>query len=113
MATKPAELSGAAQPETPVKPFAEMTEAEYEAWDRDFIAALWAGDDSASKASLAAGVPIYYAEEDIPHDCVIKKYPDGRRELLTMEDGREKLVRHLECEALAFNAVPEDPRTTD
>ena len=72
-----------------------MTAEEYEQWDREFIAALWAGDDSASRASLAAGVPIYYAEEDTPPTCVIKKYPDGRKELITLENGQEKLVQTL------------------
>jgi hypothetical protein len=95
MATKPIEIAPESTPDAPIKPFSEMTEEEYEAWDRDFIAALWAGDDSASRASLAAGVPIYYAEEDTPHDCVIKKYPDGRRELVTFVNGQEMFMRAL------------------
>jgi hypothetical protein len=95
MATKPHEIVSEPAPETPVKPFSEMTEAEYEAWDRDFIAALWAGDDSASKASLAAGVPIYYREEDTPTPGVIKEYPDGRRELVTFTSGVEQFLRKL------------------
>jgi len=95
MVPKPAELAESVAAESTVKPFAEMTAEEYEQWDREFIAALWAGDDSASRASLAAGVPIYYAEEDTPPTCVIKKYPDGRKELITLENGQEKLVQTL------------------
>ena len=99
MATQPSEIALPFQaPATSGednKPFSEMTPEEYEEWDRGFLAALEAGDDSAARASLAAGVPIYYAEDDTPADCVIKKYPDGRRELITLENGQEKLVRSL------------------
>jgi hypothetical protein len=95
MATKPVQFLQESTPEPPVKPFSEMTEAEYAEWDRNFIAALWAGDDSASRASLAAGVPIYYAEEDTPETCVIKEYPDGCKELITLLHGKETIVKTL------------------
>lgn len=95
MATKPSEIAEPVSAETLVKPFAEMTESEYEAWDRDFISALEAGDDSAARASLAAGIPIYYREEDTPIPGVIKKYPDGRRELVTFVSGSEEFLREL------------------
>jgi len=93
MATKIAEIADRNAPEAPIKPFAEMTETEYEEWDRGFIAALEAGDDSAACASLAAGVPIYYREEDTPSEGVIKKYPVGRRELVSFQSGCERFLR--------------------
>lgn len=40
------------------------------------------GDDTAARALLAAGEPIYYCEDDTPDDLLIKEYPDGRRELI-------------------------------
>jgi hypothetical protein len=95
MNPKPAQIADPIDADAAVKTFAEMTAEEYEQWDKDFIAALWAGDDSASKASLAAGVPIYYAEEDTPPSAVIKKYPDGRKELVTFVDGQESFLRTL------------------
>lgn len=95
MTPKSAEIAESAIPEAPVKTFDEMSEGEFAEWDRDFIAALEAGDDSAARASLAAGVPIYYAEEDTPADGVIKEYPDGHRELVTILDGNETFLREL------------------
>jgi hypothetical protein len=80
---------------TPVKPFAEMNEAELAQFDRQFIAALEAGDDSAARASLAAGVPIYYADDDTPVSGVIKKYPDGRKELVTFANGHEIVLQDI------------------
>ena len=95
MATKADELAQSTPAQSPVKPFAEMTAEEYEQWDREFIAALWAGDDSASRASLAAGVPIYYREEDTPMPGVIKEYPGGAKELVTFVNGKETFLRSL------------------
>ena len=79
--------------ESPVKSFAAMSEAELAEFDREFVAALEAGDDGAARASLAAGVPIYYAEDDTPDDSLIKEYSDGRRELVSFVDGIETFLR--------------------
>jgi hypothetical protein len=95
MTPKSADIVDPVTPETPLKTFAEMSEAELEEWDRGFVAALEAGDDSAARASLAAGVPIYYAEDDTPADGVIKEYPDGHRELVAFVNGSEKFLRNL------------------
>jgi hypothetical protein len=78
-----------------IKPFSEMTPEELEAWNREFLAALEAGDDSAARESLAAGVPIYYAEEDTPEPAVIKEYPNGQRELVTFSSGSEEFLSRL------------------
>jgi hypothetical protein len=95
MTPKSAGIPEQLAPEAHVKTFDEMSEAEYAAWDRDFIAALEAGDDSAARASLAAGVPIYYADEDTPAEGLIKKFPDGSKHLVTFVDGREEFLRDL------------------
>jgi len=81
--------------EVAVKPFVAMTEAELAEFDRDLVAALEAGDDSAARASLASGIPIYYAEESSPDSEIIKEYPDGRKELITVVDGAEVFLRLL------------------
>ena len=81
--------------EVEVKPFSAMTEAELAEFDRDLVAALEAGDDSAARASLSAGVPIYYREKDTPIPGVIKEYPSGRRELVTFASGSEEFLRNL------------------
>lgn len=46
----------------------------------------------AARASLLSGVPIYYAEQNTPEGCVIKEYPDGRKELVSFMTGTEKVV---------------------
>ncbi|WP_296716547.1 hypothetical protein [Tistrella sp.] len=55
-----------------------------------------AGEDSSEAAGhLAAGRPIYYRTSDLPPRQVIKQYPDGRRELVSFETGRETLIGEL------------------
>lgn len=41
-------------------------------------------DGQAAKSHLAAGRPIYYCEDAYP-DYMIRKWPDGRRELVTID----------------------------
>jgi hypothetical protein len=72
-----------------------MNEAQIAEFDRNLIASLETGDDSASRASLDAGVPIYYAEEDTPAASLIKEYPDGHKELVTFASGTESFLRQL------------------
>jgi hypothetical protein len=49
----------------------------------------------AAKEHLAAGRPIYYGDDAHP-DLVIKKYPDGRKEIVDFDnDGNEKMIRVL------------------
>lgn len=38
----------------------------------------------AAKEMLEAGIPIYYIEDDTPKDLLIKHYPTGRRELVSI-----------------------------
>ena len=66
--------------------------AEFEA---EFIAGLESGDDFAARELLAAGWPVYYAEEDTPPGLVIKRHPDGRRQLVRGWGPDEEVVRDL------------------
>ncbi len=48
-------------------------------------------DGQAAKSHLAAGRPIYYCEDAYPN-YMIRKWPDGRRELVTLTSRDEILV---------------------
>ena len=62
-----------------------MTQAE----EMTFWSALesvWANDDGAAGADhLAAGRAIYYCDDRYP-DTMVRKWPDGRRELVLIDD---------------------------
>lgn len=52
-------------------------------------------DGSAAKQHLAAGRPIYYAD-DRYQEGVVKKYPDGRKQLVTIDaERRVTVIREL------------------
>jgi len=53
------------------------------------------GDDSAAREHLAAGFPIYYRERSTPPDLQIKKYPDGRRELIRFHRSGDEVIHVL------------------
>ncbi|WP_448953959.1 hypothetical protein [Labrys neptuniae] len=54
------------------------------------------GDDSAARAHLAAGRPIFYAESDTPPDLTIREWPNGRRELVRLlAEGHYEIVKVL------------------
>lgn len=48
-------------------------------------------DGAAAKSHLVAGRPIYYCEDAYPN-YMIRKWPDGRRELVTLTSMAEILV---------------------
>ena len=48
-------------------------------------------DGAAAKSHLAAGRPIYYCEDAYPN-YMIRKWPDGRRELVTLTSMAEILA---------------------
>ncbi|HYF90222.1 hypothetical protein [Azospirillum sp.] len=50
---------------------------------------------AAARAHLTDGEPIYYRKPDTRPGCVIKEYPDGRKELVDFSTGEERLVGRL------------------
>lgn len=68
--------------------------------ERGFLAAFEADlthdDGAAAKEHLAAGRAIYYCDDDTPVGLVIKRYPDGRRELVRFVAGKEHTVSNLD-----------------
>lgn len=43
---------------------------------------------------LSAGFPIYYADPNYPGE-IVKHYPNGKREIVRREEGKEVFVRAL------------------
>lgn len=54
-----------------------------------------APDDSAARAMLAEGYPIYYRDAATPAGLEIKEYPDGRRELVRFHRAGDDVIREL------------------
>ncbi|MCM8739329.1 hypothetical protein M5E06_35220 [Azospirillum sp. A1-3] len=50
---------------------------------------------AAARGHLAEGQPIYYRKPNTRPGCVIKEYPDGRKELVDFSTGEERLVDRL------------------
>lgn len=74
-----------------------MTTAEDEAFlaSSKFELSLAYDDGQAAKQHLAAGRPIYYGDARYP-DGLVKKYPDGRRQLVAVSDsGTITVIRDL------------------
>lgn len=58
-------------------------------------AALSNDDGLAAKQHLAAGRAIYYADDSYP-EGLVKKYPDGRKQLVAVTaDGKDVVIRDL------------------
>ena len=52
-------------------------------------------DGLAARQHLAAGRPIYYGDADYP-EGLVKKYPDGRKQLVSVSnDGKITVIRDL------------------
>jgi hypothetical protein len=63
-------------------------------FEQDFERDIIMGDDSASRAILASGLPMHIARDDTPAGHVIRIYPDGREELMRVD--RDEAARILE-----------------
>jgi hypothetical protein len=60
-----------------------------------FARALAENEGRAAKAHLAAGRPIYCGDERYP-GMVIKKFPDGRKQLIRISgSGEETVIREM------------------
>lgn len=71
-----------------------MADTEERRFMATFTRALDADQGEEAKRHLAAGRPIYCGDARFK-DAVVKKYPDGRRELVRFKDGEEIFVRAL------------------
>lgn len=61
----------------------------------EFVRDLANDDGSAAKEILAAGFPIYYCDDHYP-DLLVKKFPNGHRQLITLGPDRvETIIRDL------------------
>ncbi|HYG87243.1 MAG TPA: hypothetical protein VD978_13380 [Azospirillum sp.] len=54
------------------------------------------GSGDAAREHLAAGRPIVYCDDSTPAGHVIKKYPDGRKELIDYSTDSPRLVSVIE-----------------
>lgn len=52
-------------------------------------------DGEAARETLKAGFPVYYVDAETPAGLVIKKHPDGRRELVSWSADGERPVAAL------------------
>lgn len=56
------------------------------------------GSGDAARAHLAAGRAIYYGDARYP-DGLVKKYPDGRKELVSVSaDGKVSVIHEISSE---------------
>ena len=72
-----------------------MTPIEAYLSSEELEKAITEDDGLAAQQHLDAGHPIYYGDEAFP-EGFIKKYPDGRKQLVTIsEDGKVSVIRDL------------------
>lgn len=73
----------------------KMSPSEETVFYERLLAELRQEDDSAARANLAAGVPVYYRHEAFQEPGqIIKHYPSGRMELVRMDEhGAERLIK--------------------
>ncbi len=69
----------------PIERLADMTPAEQRDFWAIFEAELAHDDGAAAREHLAAGHPVYYTERDTPPGLLVKRHPDGRRELVDVD----------------------------
>ena len=61
----------------------------------EFERAMTSDDGQAAQQHLDAGRPIYYGDARFPEDLA-KKYPDGRKPLVSVSaDGRVSVIRDI------------------
>ena len=72
-----------------------MSPVEEQVFWATFEKALANDDGAAAKAHLAAGRPIHYCDDLYPNDY-IREWPDGRRELVAVDEkGAVSVIRPL------------------
>lgn len=76
-------------------PAAMQTQTETFLSSPEFEAAIADDDGLAARQHLAAGRPIYYGDTRYPGGLV-KKYPDGRKQLVSVSaDGKVSVIQEL------------------
>ena len=74
---------------------APLSQVEDYLLSAEFANALAHDDGRAAQQHLAAGRPIYYGDDRYPGK-IIKKYPDGRQQLVSVDpDGKITVLRDL------------------
>lgn len=73
----------------------KMSPSEETVFYHSLLSELRKEDDSAARANLAAGVPIYYRHEAFKEPGqIVKQYPAGRMELIRMDEyGDEQIIK--------------------
>jgi len=74
--------------------FEKMSEAEDRRFAAAFTRAVASDQGDEAKRHLAAGRSIYYIDDRYP-DAIVKEHPDGRRQLVALQDDREVVLRDL------------------
>ena len=77
-------------------PSCAITANEDSLLSEEFEKSIIDDDGLAAQQHLAAGRPIYYGDADYP-EGLVKKYPDGRKQLVSVgdEDGKITVIRDL------------------
>ncbi len=78
----------------PIEELDSMTPAEEKQFWTVFESALAHDDGQAARLHLAAGRPIHYCDDRYP-DGVIRKWPDGQRELVKVDSTGNVTVLRL------------------
>lgn len=74
---------------------APTQEKTREQWEQEMIADILNDEGQAARSHLQRGFPIYYSDSEYPDD-IIRKYPDGRRQIVGIKpDGEIYVIRDL------------------
>jgi len=63
-------------------------------WD-ELVRFAAAENGRAAQSHLAAGRPIYYSKAQTPAGLLIKKHPDGRRQLVRFRTPEDEVIAEL------------------
>lgn len=78
-----------------IEPLVKTDQSESFLSSPEFAIALAHDDGLAAKQHLADGRPIYYGDDRYP-EGIVKKFPDGRQQLVSVDsDGKIKVIRDL------------------
>lgn len=70
----------------------KQSEADDEEEFAAFLEAAILHDDNVVAEHFAAGHPVYSIEAGTPQGCVVKRFPDGRRELIRLDAAGNEIV---------------------